>query len=247
MPHIYYRAELIESNCYGSEFGAVKGAVTMTNWKAVFGIMAFLACTAVILWSIDTYIRPGYQCGTDSLRVAMRTHEELVKYLPMIMRLPHNPDPEPEFLRDENGDLTNTWGIVILTDEELDRAILPSGDRIPGSLKGVPLQVLPREIGIRERPWHSEYEPEFGTPHRELQEDVLRKNLDFFLRYPFYIGDAWFVADTGKDPSNVYSLDWTYGIEVFVTEKVDPSTLPLEDRIPECLEDVPVRIKVWPE
>ena len=219
----------------------------MANWKAVFGIMAVLAFSAVILWSIDTYIRPGYQCGTDSLRMAIQTHEVLVKYMPLIMRLPHNPDPEPEFLRDENGELTDTWGIVILTDEEIDQDTLPSEDRIPGSVKGIPLQVLPREIGIRERPWNSEYYPEKGIPHREVYEDVSRKNRDLFLRYPFYIGDEWFVADTGKDPSNGYSLDWIYGIEVYVTEKVDPSTLAPEGRIPGCLEDVPVRITVWPE
>ncbi len=35
----------------------------------------------------------------------------------------------------------------------------------------------------------------------------------------------------------------TVGIVIDVTEKVDQSTLPLEDRIPECLEGVPVQIK----
>ena len=34
----------------------------------------------------------------------------------------------------------------------------------------------------------------------------------------------------------------TWGITVWVTEKVDQSTLPVEDRIPDCLEDVPVQI-----
>ena len=222
----------------------MKGVVIMANWKAVFGIMAVLACAAVILWSIDTYIRPGYQCGTDSLRVAIQTHEVLVKYMPLIMRLPHNPDPEPEFLRDENGDLTDRWGIVILTDKEIDQDTLPSEDRIPGSVKGIPLQVLPREIGMRERPWNSQYYPETGTPHREVREDVARKNRGLFQRYPFYIGYAYFIADAGKVPSNVHSLDRLYAIVVYVTEKVDPSTLSPEDRIPDCLEDVPVRIKV---
>ena len=224
----------------------MKGVVIMTNRKAVFGIMAVLACTAVILWSIDTYIRPGYQCGTDSLRVAIQTHEVLVKYMPLIMRLPHNPDPEPEFLRDENGDLTDRWGIVILTDKEIDQDTLPSEDRIPGSVKGIPLQVLPREIGMRERPWNAEYYPEGGNPHREVSEDVGRKNLDLFHRYPSYFGYSRYVADTGKDRNNVYALDWIFGIEVLVTEKVEPSTLAPEDRIPDCLEDVPVEINLYP-
>ena len=47
----------------------------------------------------------------------------------------------------------------------------------------------------------------------------------------------------GKDSSN---SDPIFGIEVTVAERVDPSTLPLEDRIPDCLDDVPVRIKVEP-
>ena len=91
--------------------------------------------------------------------MAMRTHEVLVKYYPQIMRLPHNPEPEPEFLRDENGELTDTWGIVILTDEKIDQYALNAEDRIPDSLEGVPVQVLTREIGEKQRAWYPGWRP----------------------------------------------------------------------------------------
>ena len=44
------------------------------------------------------------------------------------------------------------------------------------------------------------------------------------------------------------SGEWTgkWGFVVHVTEKVDQSTLPPEDRIPDCLEGVPVEIREEP-
>ena len=42
------------------------------------------------------------------------------------------------------------------------------------------------------------------------------------------------------------SFTETVGIVIDVSEKVDQSTLPPEDRIPDCLEGVPVQIQVGP-
>ena len=223
----------------------MKGIVIMANWKAVLGIMAFLACAAVILWSIDTYTRPSYQCGEESVKLARRTHDVLVKYLPMIMRLPHNPEPGPEFLRDENGDLTNTWGIVIFTDEEIDNNTLPSEHRIPDSLDGVPVQVLHKEIGDKKRPWYPGWRPDDrSSPHSHYKSDVANKNQDLFYRYPFYRGRTSFSPVPEKGQSKNDNRDPVIGIQVQVREMVDPNALPPEDRIPDCLEDVPVRISV---
>ena len=167
-----------------------------------------------------------------------------MKYYPMIMSLPYSQETDTEFLRDENGDMTDTWGIVILTRENIDQDKLPPEYRIPDSLEGVPVQILPREIGYPERLWYPQFDPEIGNPHSHVRADVDRKNWDLFRRYPFFSRTNSYTADRGEDPFKSNSLDRIFGIEVFVTEKVDPSTLPWEDRIPDCLEDVPVRIRV---
>ena len=216
----------------------------MANRKIVFRLLLGLVCSAAILWLAVACQDRDYQCGTESTRVAMRTHEVLVKYYPQIMRLPHNPEPEPEFLRDENGELTDTWGIVILTDEKIDQYALNAEDRIPDSLEGVPVQVLTREIGEKQRAWYPGWRPDAPAhPHFYFRGDVASKNWDLLKRYPSFRGTTLFFTLLGKDSSN---SDPIFGIEVTVAERVDPSTLPLEDRIPDCLDDVPVRIKVEP-
>ena len=178
----------------------------------------------------------------------MRTHEVLMKYQPLIMRLVHNPYTRLEFLRDENGDLTDTWGIVILTSEEIDQYALNAEDRMPNHLKGVPVQILSHDyIWIRERSWSPGFDPVLGNSHKPYAFYVERKNRDLIHRYPFFSKAHTYMAVPGKDPSDSDALDRIYGISVYVTEKVDLSTLSPEDRIPECLEDVPVRIEVWPE
>ena len=51
-----------------------------------------------------------------------------------------------------------------------------------------------------------------------------------------------------KDLSGPGGGGWleTKGINVLVTEKVDQSTLPLADRIPVCLEGIPVKLTEEP-
>ena len=69
--------------------------------------------------------------------------------------------------------------------------------------------------------------------------EVQEKYRSLFERQPNYEGSGFgFLTneDTGE-------LDWDrVGIEVLVTKKVDQSTLPEADRIPDCLEGVPVQI-----
>ena len=219
----------------------------MANRKAVFKLMLGVACTAVILWlgvGCGEDIDPDYQCGTDSMRMAVRTHEALVKYYPLIMRLPHDPEPEPEFLRDENGELTDTWGIVILTDEEINQDSLYARYGIPDSIGGVSVQVLPREIGEKGRQWYPGWRPDSPAhPHFHLMSDVGRKNRDLIRQYPFFSGQTMTITYPSNDPGN---SDRIFGIRVHVSEKVDPDTLLPENRISDCLDDVPVEIFLDP-
>ena len=67
---------------------------------------------------------------------------------------------------------------------------------------------------------------------------VRRKYADLFRRQPNYFGQGVgsLEDEEGNDTGEI-------GILVHVTEKVDQSTLPEADRIPDTLEDVPVQIQ----
>lgn len=214
----------------------------MANKKAALGIMVVLACAAVILWSIDTYIKPGYQCGTDSLERANKTKEVFDKYKSLFERQPNRPYIKRGFFQDENtGQWTDTWGIVIIVDEKVDQDMLPPGDRIPDSLEGVPVQIIPAEIANMVPPLYQGGFPNEVDVHANLVMSVRAKNRDLFNRHPFFNGVGLPYVEAGSERGNRI-----YGISMFVTEKVNPRTLPPEDRIPDCLEDVPVRITVKP-
>ena len=78
-----------------------------------------------------------------------------------------------------------------------------------------------------------------ATPEitRERIHEVRLKYDDLFWRQPNVhgVGEGLLLNQNGE-------LTETVGIVISVTEKVDQSTLPPEDRIPECLEGVPVQI-----
>ena len=88
-------------------------------------------------------------------------------------------------------------------------------------------------------------ESEITTERRKEIEDRLRwkemkeKYKLLFERQPHYLYSSYGSVvneDTGE-------RDWgRMGIRVYVTKKVDQSTLPEEDRIPDCLEGMPVQI-----
>ncbi len=214
----------------------------MTSNKAALSIFLTLATLAAVLWLIDTYTRPGYQCGTDSLEQATKTRDVFLKYEELFMRQPKYRSAEDEFLRDEKtGRRTETWGILVSVDEKVDQDTLPPEDRIPDVLEGVPVQILPAEI----KGMAMEFvEPDLSGPgggHFKRALHTLKKNRPFFSRYPFQSSAGWFLVRHGDEPS---SNIW--GIEVLVSEKVDPRTVPPEDRIPSCLEDIPLIITKYP-
>ena len=72
--------------------------------------------------------------------------------------------------------------------------------------------------------------------HERIRE-VGDKYWPLFLRQPTYHS---VVADFMRDENG--ERTGMRGFVVYVTEKVDQRTLPPEDRIPDCLEGVPVQI-----
>lgn len=79
-----------------------------------------------------------------------------------------------------------------------------------------------------------------NTPER--RHEVRLKYDDMFWRQPnvFGVSEGRFLGENGE------RLE-TKGILVKVTKKVDQSTLTPKDRIPECLEGIPVQLREYSE
>ena len=230
-------AKLIKYNWMFSGFGAVKGVVIMTKKKTAFRLLLGLVCSAVIVWlgvGCGEEIDPDYQCGAESLRVANKTREVGMRYKPLFRRQPNSPRAREGFLRDERtGERTETWGIVITVDgEKVDQASLPTEDRIPYEIEGVPVQIIPWQVAEKAYIPQGGF-PFEGDPHFYRAIETISKNNDLFDDHPF---------SNGARPSGIKDSNGMSGIEFFVSEMVDPLTLPPEERIPACLEDIPVWI-----
>ncbi len=73
----------------------------------------------------------------------------------------------------------------------------------------------------------------------ERMTEVRDKYLPLLERYPNYVGSG-----VGRFRDENGELTGGRGIVISVLEEVDPSTLPPEDRIPDCLEGIPVQLEV---
>ena len=177
-------------------------------------------------------------------RGVLRRHESL------FWRQPNVYEVSTGFLRDGKGGWTDTWGITVRVTEKVDQNTLPPEDRIPDLLEGVPMQIVDEEPLPRASESACDYdtcgasslEREEGmttTPEitDEYIHEVRLKYDPLFWRQPnvFAVSEGFLRDGRGG---------WleTSGINVKVTRQVDQSTLPPEDRIPDCLEGVPVRI-----
>ena len=121
-------------------------------------ILACLATEGETIDTIDTTdttdtIDGDNPCETNSSaeEVAMtatpeitpeRIHEVRLKYDDLFWRQPNVHGVGEGLLRNQNGDLTETWGIIISVTKKVDQSTLPAEDRIPDCLEGVPVQVI---------------------------------------------------------------------------------------------------------
>ena len=93
-----------------------------------------------------------------------------------------------------------------------------------------------QNLCIEERKTMAEYqENPTEPPTFEQMRAVRDKYRPLMKGYPHYIGNS--IGRSDDDPPDVPE-----GITVRVTELTDPATLPEEQRIPDCLDGVPVRI-----
>ena len=215
----------------------------MPNPKPQPQLPLALACTLVILGlgvGCGEEIDPDYPCGQDALKHAIHvrevSRENDNRFL--FRRQPNFHSVMEHFIRDEEGSWSDEYGIVIRVGEKMDRDTLPPEDRVPDEIDGV-------TIYIDGAPWNYTgglIEGVFEKdPERQYAAAVGWKNEDLFFRQPNRSRGSVGVGILGKGgrPGEPLSVQ----IGILVTEKVDQSTLPPEDRIPDCLEGIPVTIR----
>ena len=230
----------------------------------------------------DQTVDGGHTCKTESPELVsrMNTSEEeyqnhkantrqaaavLHDYESLFWRQPNVHEVGKGFLRDGKGGWTDTWGITVWVTEEVDQSALPPEDRIPDMLEGVPVRITDEEplplapettcdhdtcaVRSLEREENMAETPEITDEY--IHEVRLKYDL-LFWRQPNVIGVSEGFLRDGRG-------GWleTSGINVEVTRKVDQSALPPRDRIPDCLEGIPVKITegrpgriipaVWPD
>ncbi len=135
---------------------------------------------------------------------------------------------------------------MVFVKEKVDQDMLPPEDRIPGELRGVPIQLLPTEIGKQRYAGRVTRSQSDIEPHYDLVLEVIRKNADLFKGYPF---SKWWAPKhlyRWEEYEELTEADLMWGIEVAVSKRVDNLSLSPTRRIPDCLEDVPVMIIVNP-
>ena len=183
------------------------------------------------------------------------------KYEDLFWRQPNVYDVSIGQLRDNQGELTETWGITVRVTEKVDQNSLPPEDWIPEILDDVRILILETKPQPKVPDGNCDYskcgvdiekgEESMTNPNTNPREEraerarrqarelkVRDKYEPLFRRQPnvYSTGVGYFTDENGK-------LTEMWGIIVRVTEKVDQNTLPPEDRIPDCLEGIPVQIE----
>ena len=216
--------------------------------------------------TVENSGQPG-RCTTESPELTSRlnTSEEeyqehrensrradgvLEEYEALFWRQPNVYDVSDGFLRDGKGGWTDMWGITVWVTEKVDQSTLPHENQIPDSLNDVQIQI----VQAKPLPQLNETSCDYSMCGMNLEEgretianttentserrhEVRLKYDPLFWRQPYVRGVSEGRLKDGRG-------GWlrTRGINVIVTTKVNQSTLPPEDRIPDCLEGIPVKI-----
>ncbi len=209
----------------------------MTSKKAALGITLVLAFTVVILWSVETFwtTDPDYPCGQEALKHAIHVREVLKENRRLFGRQPGDSRFQlvEHFFRDSEGNWSDEYGIVFKVDKEEHLNTAAPEDRIPDEIDGVPVFLgFPNYSGYREGFYHK-------SPEIRYANAVIRKHEDLFFRQPnIILVPHTSISDDGGRPEEPLSVQ----IIILVTEKVNQGKLPRQDRIPDCLEGLPVNI-----
>ena len=182
----------------------------------------------------------------------------LYRYQSLLWRQPNVYDVIQGFFRDDEGRWTGMWGITVWVTERVDQNALPTEDRLPDYLEGVRIRIVEAKPELERTESSCDYsmcgvnlekgEVSMTNPNENtLEERARRQALEqkvrdryepLFWRQPNVHSTSIGLFLDENDERTGHS-----GIIVSVTRKVDQSTLPPEDRIPDCLEGIPVHIE----
>ena len=193
---------------------------------------------------------------------AWRARDVRDKYEDLFWRQPNVYDVTVNQLLDDKGGWTKHWGITVWVTEKVDQNSLPPEDRIPDHLQNVPIQIIDAEQppkvpesscdysmcvvnlekgeeGMAKQDPNTRIDPaELARRQGPSEYRVRNKYEPLFWRQPnVYATGLGLFTDENDE------ITGASGIIVMVSKKVDQSTLPPEDRIPDCLEGIPVQIE----
>ena len=231
--------------------------------KTVAGLMLIPLMCAAVLWLAAC--GEGDPCTRGSSELVSRVNVNTVefwrhlhevgpamgaryKHRELLWRQPNVVDVGTGFHRDGKGGWTDVWGISVWVTEKVDQATLPPEDRIPDYLGDVPVQIIDEDPLPSAAKSACDYDTcganpsEKGGSMEDLIHHVLIKYDPLFWRQPNIDN-----ASDGRFWDEKREETETVGIIVKVRSTVDQRALPLEHRIPDCLEGVPVQIRneVW--
>ena len=141
------------------------------------------------------------------------------------------------FIRDDEGNWSDEYGIVVTVNEMVDQNTLPPEDRIPDEIDGVTvyIDVAPSNYtgGLIEGVYQERTEVQYAYAAMWKYEDLFFRQ--FFPNYqPFAHG----IVGVGEDPGE--PLKVRIGVTIFGRE----NALLLKNRIPECVDGIPVTIHI---
>ncbi len=181
----------------------------------------------------NTFILP--ECA-DNNATEERVKEVFDKYESLLRSYPNSTHQGTWGFRDLHLYSLSPPGIRIMIYPWVDPDSLPRRYRLPDCLEGIPIQILEhRPSTLRANTFTA---PECAdNVTLERVREVFQKYASLILSYPngTYHGIGGFYSKDGQ-PADAS------GIVIHVYPWVDPDSLPKEQRIPDCLEGIPVQV-----
>lgn len=213
----------------------------MTNRKTLLKLTLALACAAAIVWlgvGCGEEVDPDYPCGQEAVQHADHVRQVFLENSRLFKRQPGFYRAMEHFIRDDEGNWSDDYGIVIgVGEKRVDQDTLPLEDRIPDEIEGVRifLDDGPRNYtraGLMEGLFHKEPAMRYASALKWKYIDLLWQHR-YFVRID--VGHPVLGYTRGK-----------VGVFVDLDKNLNPRMLPWGRRIPSCLEEVPIEITVRP-
>ena len=121
----------------------------------------------------------------------------------------------------------------------MDPDSLPKRRRLPDCLEGIPIQIKEAWDPTRANTFTAPECTRDNTPER--RNEMFEKHESLIKSYPN--STDYFVGRFTDAYGRVANTDNIDGIVIQVAPWVDPDSLPTKQRVPECLEGIPVQIR----